>query len=460
MQQLTNDIVGGKKTWRTMLAGAALQAAMNMKYPSAVLPGRNVDRFVSSEKNNKMPAVKRSKQSGYGKYNSKRQLYNRPAMTSLAKMPSLAWPMTPATTKVKRKRYSSGYMAGKKITKRKYRTAKRWRGKFSRGVNATYEKGGQITALYTAYIGHSTGVRKSIFQNVWRAIIKRLMELHGAIRIVNFQDVFSGSTRYTFAYRYQAGPASTAITTVTYVISATDTFDSIAAAIGALFNTTLYNNPQAVFQDVYFYDNAAPEEIKAMIQLKDLVVQLYIKSSLKMQNRSIIGTDDNADQVDNVPLFGKSYYGVGTGFVTRDSARLGGPEFIVDTEYGHFDRSVSTRVAATQYLCEPPEPKQFMGAVKYGKINLNPGGVKTDTLFTSKTLTFNGLVRIFAPQGYSLSQDYFKFGKAGMFCFEKILETENPPTQNIIVAYEHNIKMSVNLYEKKRSLPTEFFQVG
>ena len=73
-----------------------------------------------------------------------------------------------------------------------------------------------------------------------------------------------------------------------------------------------------------------------------MIFEFDCKSSFKIQNRSSNGVDDDADDVDNIPLYGKSYYGKSNGMnmgIYRNTLATGYPgrtPFFANNTYGTY----------------------------------------------------------------------------------------------------------------------------
>lgn len=185
------------------------------------------------------------------------------------------------------------------------------------------------------------------------------------------------------------------------------------------------------------------------VRLEGQMVHFSSKSTFKIQNRStnaatwIAGTE--ANEVDSVPLFGKSYEGTGSG--AYHVSKTNAASFIADGEYGMIEAA-----AAINSLTEPPNGNEFVGVKRTGKIRMDPGDIKTSSLTASFSINFNKLHVALMNQYSStivgqtipqLKKKRLDFGKFRFFGLEKMLDARADPAIAfpMTFAIEHNLRM-------------------
>ena len=188
-----------------------------------------------------------------------------------------------------------------------------------------------------------------------------------------------------------------------------------------------------------------------------MIFEFDCKSSFKIQNRSSNGVDDDADDVDNIPLYGKSYYGKSNGLnmgIIRNTLATGYPgrtPFFANNTYGTY-MADGAMYGANHPLNEPLLPVNITGAVKTGKAHLDPGQIKTSVLIDRFKISYKKLF----PMLYKVSArtapvavnpQSIQLGKSRVFALEKMLEAVNivGDRSPIVVAFEHNFRLGCAL---------------
>jgi len=164
----------------------------------------------------------------------------------------------------------------------------------------------------------------------------------------------------------------------------------------------------------------------------------HAKSTMKIQNRTInsSGNDEN-DDVDNVPIYGKVYEGKGNGFKSRTPTGAEDGVIANDANVPYLYQVNSN----TSLFAEPPKPSQLFGVQRSGKAHLDPGEIKTSHLYHKVEFTVNRLWRmlrrvIVPGPVQELSKEMYQ-GVYRCFCFEKMIKTSADSAVNVMkVAYE------------------------
>lgn len=385
----------------------------------------------------------------------------------------LRWPQTPVWVKRKprlgrgaagavpvvlqRTPKSEKSVAAGKFKRGKYKKHKR----FSKGIVQNLERGGDLSWKYCGYIGHSTYCQAQIRKLMARLLVKELYRLHG-FEINSFADIPHNDAGFAINIRYYLSNTTTTITSQLYNIASTDTYEIIAGQVGVWLATLAGTDAPHIIDMALYNSTYTPDLIMATLKVDSLLVEFYAKSSLKLQNVSTGTGGNEADDVDNIPLHGKSYETKGSGFNYRDIRRQGGTlgvtfsPFIADDQYGVINVNGEQEGGPVNSLREPPPAHVFATKVKVGKVLIQPGHIKTSVIKTRRVMMFNYMLRLLGEQ-YSSQTPMNRFGYSRMFALEKILENQvvYENIRPILVRFEHNIRMSLNARSLKRNITTQ-----
>jgi len=323
------------------------------------------------------------------------------------------------------------------------------------GVQTCTETGGIVTSDYCRYIGHATCPNGFMKRTFWRALLKNLL-----IRISKLNPVwdatpldFGVTDTIVIKWRPQMGSATAdsfqpfayvaqtqeelAIEMHNYFISAQQQFEIIG-----MFYKPLNLNPGSYYVD-----------------LKNARVTMDCVSTFKMQNQSVtITADDEADNVNNVPLVGKVYEGRGTGTRWVGGTASAVP-FICDPLKGIINKD-----GITNQLAEPPSAKLFEQVTGSGKVSIAPGEVVTSKLHYQKEVSLQHFITLVwdftnetAPNNYKMKYN----GSFKIYALEKLIEFQLASAEGeneIKIAYEHDLKMSVMLTPKQTHYTTTLYE--
>jgi len=317
-------------------------------------------------------------------------------------------------------------------TYRKPAKPKGWQA--GKGVTMTIEAGGTLAAQNIVYIGHITAPADQIRYQAFQAMLKLLLTRMN-VRIRDFNapmnevKIFPGDV---FTLIYSSSSTTAGSSSASFNVLAASTFDDVV--LGLISSITGTINVDWI-PKVLEYNGTATSLQYASIALDQLMLHFDIKSTLKVQNRSVtsVGAGENeADAVDNVPLYGKTIGGSGTGVVCRFPNSVS-PANIV----GRIGNGLITNQSLDNNASEPLSAYFFPKSTQQGKVHIEPGALKTSVLSTKRSISFKYLFRLFANQG---TQPITSFGSYRFFQLEKMIDTGL--TQDLSVAYEHNLAMS------------------
>lgn len=359
----------------------------------------------------------------------------------------------PKVTKKMGSHYNSkaaGYFkAGKKITANA--------DKFSvEGFVRKVEWGGVVTdsANQVTYVAQSTMPARQVAQAMCAALLKKLLVLANH-RVKSEKEVLLDGQYYNsqvdILYKTQDGNA---ISTETFVITTTDTFETIALNIylwmeGLGQSTSLPNQFLSMRYFVRLGTLATANLLQAELDLTTCRFDFYGKSQLKIQNRTINSTgNDTSEDVDNVPLKGKSYEFKTNGTIYRDYGEPGSATSAAITTsptYGVLPTVIGATTGTKMYD-ELPDRTQFIGCKKIGTAALDPGEVKTSILLDKTSLTFGQAIQVlFARKtnspGVSRFNQYW-IGRTRLFGFEKLINAvAMSATNQFNLAVEHQFEI-------------------
>lgn len=346
-----------------------------------------------------------------------------------------------------------GAISSKSAGRLKTRRFKKWAKKTlisKGGIELTSERGKvQATTDQTLWVGHSCVCMEDLALMSWRLIIKKLFAKCGvcvrSFTEVATQNAYNVSAGDLIVVRYQTADIG-AVLAVSYTVVAGDTFDTFAI----YFNTlAAFNVPNVTYKSIAFNPtvNAVGALSDASMVRMDLEfqnVEMYFKSTMKIQNRTVNAAGDDEDSVDNVPLYGKSYAGFGNGVVQL--ARATGSvtqQMIASSLSGYILGS-----AVDGGLDEPTHGQYFQYVTERGKVHLDPGFIKTSSLVYSKKMSLNALQQMI-HEAVLNTKTRISFGKYRLFGIEKMIDTSAGGT-TITVGLEINNYLSINM---KSSFP-------
>lgn len=340
-----------------------------------------------------------------------------------------------------------GQLAGK-IRKPFKRVKRAPKYKMSQGVEIINEWGKVVDDENCQYIGHITHPQQTVIKTMWCAIAKKLM-LKAGSQFSNLTQPLNIEDGDILSVLYTQDVTNTSIQQ-NFTLVSTDNILTLGANLagGNYYSSGLATQQDVHFKAVTFFPRTVGEGTyrtlsQASIQLDQAYMSLDVKSSLKMQNRTVTTAADNeADDVDNCPLYGKVYAGPGTG------AQLNSNTSTTKFLWGNFETGlIQTGADDDNDLQEPPPPFQFNEVKKYDKISVSPGEIKTSVLSYKKTMLFNSLNSMLVRYQTGITSVKRKIGKFRIYALEKVLDSQEglPP---ITVALEHNYVLNAMLVER------------
>jgi len=346
---------------------------------------------------------------------------------------------TKATYSPSRRSYAAGRSAGF-VTSRKFKQNR----SSVLGVNFTGEFGGTASNVDMIVIGHSSGPSTAVYRMVWYAIIKKLLKLADYDVLDTTVTVPSGTYggAIVLTWKRSAGD-STQLELFTVGSGLTcESVDDIVEYLvntGRAWNSNSSSDVSSIEMLTIAYvpkTTAEADEVGTMqesrIRLDETSITVSCKSTFKMQNRTENHTGEDQSALDNVPLYGKSYQGYGSGAYWIDGD-YASESFVADRDHGLI------KTTRPSNMKEPPKPSEFKGIVKAGKIRIEPGSIKTSVLNSSASHMLSTWIKMLVP-GLFITKAKSSFGSYRFFCIEKILDPDH--VASILCAFEHNLAMT------------------
>lgn len=263
-------------------------------------------------------------------------------------------------------------------------------------------------------------------------------------------DVNVGAQMY---FEYRRSNASNATTNnVFYTFAAGGTW--LLAATG-LYNSFIAFNGEFIITRLVFLNSVE----SWYVNVNDAMVRVSVKGDLKLQNRSVtITTDNEADDVNNVPLYGKMFQGSGSGLYKLPNTSSTSNEGIFANEV----TGVITRNVATNTLTEPPLGYEFYDKKPLiAKAHLDPGQIKTATVQNTFVMPLNKCIMDYFVAGSRTNLvRSTKMGTYKVFVLEKLMEPFGSADVNrseLTVAYEYNLKLSAQVILKNNIVTEPYF---
>lgn len=326
------------------------------------------------------------------------------------------------------------------------------------GVVKVIETGVNAVDDEILYIGHSCPTFEMKYC-AWWALFKRLMIKIG----VNVGPFGGGSLLTSFAlqvgdiFRLQYKvAANTTPTNLDFTILVGSTVDNLI--IGYATNATI-DVPTAQFYSMQYLPSGATSFAGNFIRLESSYLHFFVKNDLKLQNRSKNGAGlAQEDDVNNCPLYGKSYFGTGTGTRLKTLPVTSG--LTANANTGLLVAGAASLNALGQVgYSEPLEYQYFANVSQVGKIHLDAGQMKTSVITKKFKMTFTNFMNAIAPQPSQLpitstgtnTYRIKKIAQYRMFALEKMLDSVTTPSADtsVSVAAEHNTKVMCNFIEKR-----------
>lgn len=349
-----------------------------------------------------------------------------------------------------RKRSTRRATKGRKRTVRKSvrKSALKGENYFARnGAISTVEVSGLVSDPDCIYVGHASHIPLETLRVTVYALVRRLY-----FEAIGFE---ADNMKSTIPYKTTAGAQNSGghDITVKYVVASTGVksqsvwnivdgksiVDVGDVLLNDLFNVYSNQNDQWKETQLLWIDltDTATGITRAHLDLTALMVDVYTKSELKMQNVTIpaVGADQE-DNVANVPLVGR-HYAFKNAYPSLSDDDMQMLNFI-DQNNGMCSLRAQQFVGS-QYETwkEPPPSKAFTNCKSSAKIRLEPGTIKSSTLITRKRMLFTSLLKAMSIKLAVSGAVRVKFGTSEVLALERLLQKSGD--LNIKCNFEKNV---------------------
>jgi hypothetical protein len=352
---------------------------------------------------------------------------------------------------------SSGFLKTGKVSSKKNKKYRKRTRFVLNGTTTIYETGGTQASAASGeivYVGHSFPIR-TMKECVWWTVLRQLA-IKAGFRVGQFEPAttwiaIGANADDSILYRYKA-TADGAVIATTFVLAA----NTISQTIEELSKDLQTGNAEGVlWLDMYYQPKvtvttAVSNANLVCLKLDSCKIKLDMKGDLKIQNRTVnVSTITNEDDVNNSPIYGKSYEGMGSGPYIKGNnvGSTSAFSFIANNVTGVI------AVSPTQdHFKEPLDYQMFQPVKKIGKIHLDPGQIKTSVISKRISMDLNRFFLLISPvntdtatatsQGLGQRRVDGTLANYRMFAVEKLLDANiSTLTTPVTVAYEHNLKI-------------------
>lgn len=339
------------------------------------------------------------------------------------------------------------------------------------GAVTTREVGTSVTTTVTSspvYVGHGTHANTgSISKLFFLCLVRELFERAG-LEFVDFEAVIAPNMTIRVEYLASASDQSTktTFTTTTNGKSATTIASDLQTAWEAIWGTFAGINNTYMTCAYMDIGTLTTQANHVHIDLRAINVEIFCKSDLKIQNRTnASGVDEDINSSENVanqPLFGKSYFGKGSGLLPKVQTNASFPALNVSTgtNFAGLLAYSPPSGLATTHLGEPPLPTLFTPKPKCSSASLLPGQIKYSSLTAVYRVKQKEMwsTIILADGGLGIAQKATdKYGKYHIMALEKticVADSDSKP----VVGVELNQRMGMKFNKLRKQHVAEVFQ--
>jgi len=334
---------------------------------------------------------------------------------------------------------------------------------FNPGENSVDNKADSVA------IAHTSMPIKVSLQNLMRALVKYIsLALNLSIR--DFGDRVSNyaiavGDKFEMAF-YSTWDATT-LSATSHSVTLDQTWDEVAYYLATQVND--YTNVgNARFMFAAYEPAAASKHPPITLDLFNAKVHVYTTSILNIQNRTVsVAADNEADDVNNVPLQGRMMVVKGNNLLRR----AGNPLLLGilnsnRTEesllYKDWTRQLGTINAgqpiaynayAQRYFLKPTDPgttNDYKNIVSSSWVNIEPGQIKTSVLSKSFVMSFSSYMSLLGNRGSNDNQLTYdpKCGFTKAFLLEKKIGST---VSDILVQAECEFRQTIAIINTNKS---------
>jgi len=319
-------------------------------------------------------------------------------------------------------------------------------------------------------LAHSTMPAYSVASCVFAAMFKTLFR-KASIFVKNWDvPILELPCVKTFdmivEYRIQDGyPLTTHTFIITPVVTTLQVLvdDWFVWYYGLLPTTSAANlTPKQFFKLSLYEKDYSPSVLTgipvAQLDLTTAYVEIHSSSHLKIQNRTVTSaSNDNADDVDNVPIYGKSFDYKSNSTIFRDypmNTTVAPATLSTHASWGILSSNLASDVGTDLYE-EVPLASQFVGCKRVQKAHLDPGEIKTSAMKDYLKIGFSKFFQLITQNYITGTDRNYKqtwIGKTRLFAFEKMIDAVLATEENQFrIAFEHSIMIGAIFHFKNDS---------
>lgn len=383
---------------------------------------------------------------------------------------------TPSKLSFGGKRKAQTYSSGKKLKAPKKSKLSALEKHTNSGIVYRQQVGDvSKTARNVMYLAHSTMPVRTVLYVAWQSLYKKLFTIAG-LKMKNVSSPLFDNQYYNgiIELRYKAKDGS-AITTQNFNVTNNSTTlsqlaDFTVSYFEGLTSTAL---PQQFLTLRYYIDQsgviATAKILQAEIDLSSVSFKFDVLSEFKMQNKTINSEgNDEADEVDNVPVKGRIYEYKSNGTMYRDYTNTAlTSACTTDNKYGLLPTAVGSDTETKMYE-EVPLRNQFIGVNKTSTFVIQPGTLRFDKFNDSLKINFSKFMNICYAKPYTTGGTgqftQVWLGKTRLFAIEKYIHdtiVANSTAVNVTqIGWQSNLQIGCTTKIKQSTQTAPEVSVG
>jgi len=312
------------------------------------------------------------------------------------------------------------------------------------GYSTVAQDGNTLSDPNSVFVNAKTFNAGQVRLTVVYALLKKLLKQAGIdVSDENeFIDRYGNDSRITLTYR--PGPTSPSLqTTMGGIASPGNTFKAIGNALLVLMANVATATVE--YEQLELFNTTGSEKVQ--LNIANVSMKLYCKTSLKMQNRSLNAApsgETQSDDLDRCPVAGKVFRGYGTGPLTKDTENtlpLLGTGSQVSNGFA----------AGSTAWTDVPDAVAFKNVTASARLTVNPGSIRTEIMSHTMYISLNSVmqkIHIYLAAPNAGPQFFAPLGKFIACSFEKVIGNVSGNSQNVIIVYEGEDKVYCTLYNK------------
>lgn len=361
-----------------------------------------------------------------------------------------------------------------KKKKRKAKAPKAPKIRYTSGVSEVVEFRGSYDDLSygCVYLGHGSSSNR-VFYNVIRCVVKELAHQMGQ-QFANFEDLVVTPLRTKWYVNILQTPGASptpAETAYSFVGDVGNTYNVVVNNLVALIRLNVTASTPVELTKFYvndpFQDTGSSGEPRiASIEAKQFFVNIFYKSGIKIQNRTLANRSDEfadpyaANDITNNPLVGKLYkqqkkWANCVTPVTRTGVAT--DSLVLDDSFGYL---ACEGITTEPELLKKPPPPWVLGYKSAVNVKVPPGAILKDSHTFSCKMSLSTYFEknpIIIDMGPQTVRNIHSFGKVGLVALEKELDSigDGFTATQILVGFQvdQTYKVSYKYSPRIRTIP-------